>query len=252
MEFIPGVSCIVNQANLDPKSFGQTNLDSVLRLCLEFSLLLPEVVSVLLGMEMVPNQTYLSRIAATILIQSPAAEKRVFPRGLRFGHLFAKLLREVFLSYEGEQRFRRFSLYHPREIPDADTWEKTVQQRLHAIVNFWKDYENKPSKQTCISSMKKFTAELIRTNDGTGCLASNHATLIMGMLGLLSLWTIDFAVITAKAKPIEWINDNFTTEKPLKGAELDRFVANLSRSLQSLCPSLTFSLRIMFRLFSTD
>ena len=245
VEFIPGISCIVNQANLDPKSFGQTNLDSMLRLCLEFSLSLPEVVSVLLGMEMVPNQTYLSQIAATILIQSPVGEKCEFPRGSPFGRLFAKPLREVMLSYKGEQGFRRYSLYHPREIPNVDTWEKTVELRLHAIVNFWKDYENKPSKQMCISSMKKFTAELIRTNEGTGCLASNHATLIMGMLGLLPAWTIDFAVITAKAKPIEWINENFSMEKPLKGAELDRFVANLSRSLQAICPNLIFSLRTM-------
>lgn len=75
MEFIRGVTCIVNQANLDPKSFGQTNLDSVLRLCLEFSMSLPKIVSVLPGMEMVPNQIYLSCVAMLIMLQSTASEK---------------------------------------------------------------------------------------------------------------------------------------------------------------------------------
>ena len=40
--------------------------------------------------------------------------------------------------------------------------------------------------------MKKFT---------TNILASNHATLIMGMLSLLPPWTIDFAAITNKQNP---------------------------------------------------
>ena len=93
--------------------------------------------------------------------------------------------------------------------------------------------------------MKKFSADLTRTNAGTGCLASNHATLIMGMLGILPSWTIDFAVITAKAKPIDWINKNIAMEKPLKGAELDRFLASLARSLQAVFPNIKFSLRIM-------
>ena len=89
VKFIRSVPCIVNQANLDPKSFGQTNLDSALQLCLEFLLSLQEIVSLLLGMEMVPNQTYLSRVAALIMLQSPALEKHLFPRGPLFGHLFA-------------------------------------------------------------------------------------------------------------------------------------------------------------------
>ena len=93
--------------------------------------------------------------------------------------------------------------------------------------------------------MKKFSSNLTRTNAGTGCLASNHATLIMGMLGILPSWTIDFAVITAKAKPIDWINKNISMEKPLKGAELDRFLASLARSLQAIFPNIKFSLRIM-------
>ena len=36
-EFIPGVLCIVNQANLDPRLFGWANLDRILRLCMQFS-----------------------------------------------------------------------------------------------------------------------------------------------------------------------------------------------------------------------
>ena len=105
--------------------------------------------------------------------------------------------------------------------------------------------KKKPSKQDCICAMKKFSADLTRTNAGTGCLASNHATLIMGMLGLLPSWTIDFAVITAKAKPIDWINKNITMDKPLKGAELDWFLSSLARSLQAIFPDIKFSLRMM-------
>ena len=112
-EFIPGVPCYVNQTNLDPKSFGQTNLDSVLRLCLEFSLSLPEIVSVLLGMEMVPNQTYLSRVATLVMLQSPAADKRIFPRGPLFGRLFARILRGISISYKGRRQYRRYNHYDP-------------------------------------------------------------------------------------------------------------------------------------------
>ena len=104
MEFVPGVSCIVNQANLDPKSFGQTNLYSVLWLCLEFLLSLLEVVSVLLGMEMVPNQTYPSCIAATIMIQNPLTEKHEFPQELLFGRLFTKIIQEGFAVLQRRTR----------------------------------------------------------------------------------------------------------------------------------------------------
>ena len=184
-------------------------------------------------------------MATLVMLQSPATDKRIFPRGPLFGRLFARILRGISTSYKGRRQFRRYNHYDPRDIPDEETWENTVHLRVHSIINFWKDYENKPNKQICICAMKKFTADLARTNDGTGCLASNHATLLMGMLGLLPSWTIDFAVITPKAKPIDWINKNIPMEKPLKGTELDRFVASLARSLQAICPKLKFSLRIM-------
>ena len=48
-----------------------------------------------------------------------------------------------------------------------------------------------------------------------------------------------------KAKPIDWINKNITLEKPLKGAELDPFMASLARSLQVIFHNIKFSLRIM-------
>ena len=54
----------------------------------------------------------------------------------------------------------------------------------------------------------------------------------MGMLGLLPLWTIDFLVISDKAKPIDWFNKNMPVTKALKGAELDHFVANLGQLLK--------------------
>ena len=196
-------------------------------------------------MEMVPNQMYLSHVAALIMLQCPDLEKRLFPRGPLFGRLFALILCQVATTYTDWKTFCRYNHYGLRDIPDKETWLETVKLRLHMIIPFWKDYKRKLSKQGCICAMKKFTANLTRTNDGTGCLAGNHATLVMGMLGLLPSWTIDFAVITAKAKPIDWINKNITLEKPLKGAELDWFVASLARSLQVIFPNIKFSLRIM-------
>lgn len=80
---------------------------------------------------------------------------------------------------------------------------------------------------------------------GTGTLASNHVTLAMAMLGITPPWTADYAVITDKAKAVEWFNNNFAMKKRLKGVELDRFVSSLSRSLQQVCPSFRVTLRIM-------
>ena len=220
-------------------------MDSVVRLSLEFSLSFPEIVSLLLGMETLPHQTYLSRIATLIMIQSPNEEKKKFLRGSLFGRCFAQILQSVFNTNQGSAGFRRYNYYVPRALPSPETWEGIVDRRMHLIMNLWKDYPEWPSKQQAISVMKSFTRDIEKTNVGTGKLASNHVTLVMSMLGVTPPWTADFAVITDKAKSIEWFNNQFAMKKPLKGVELDRMVSSLSRSLQQLCPTIRFTLRLM-------
>ena len=220
-EFVEGIPCIVNPPNLDPSSFSQTNMDSVVRLSLKFSLSFPEIVSLLLGMETLPHQTYLSRVATLIMSQSPNDEKKKFPRGPLFGCCFAQILQSVFNTYQGLAGFRWYNYYVPRALPSSETWEGIVKRRMHMIMNLWKDYPERPSKQQAISVMKSFTRDIERTNVGTGKLASNHITLVMSILGITPPWTADFAVITDKAKSIEWFNNQFAMKKLLKGVELE-------------------------------
>ena len=116
---------------------------------------------------------------------------------------------------------------------------------MHLIFNLWKDYAEKPSNKQAAAVMKGFTKDLERTKQGTGTLASNHATLVMAMLGVTPPWTADFAVIEDNAKSVQWFNNNYPMKKPLKGVELERFVSSLSRSLQQLCPNIKVTLRMM-------
>ena len=158
---------------------------------------------------------------------------------------FAQILQSDFNTYQGPTGFRWCNYYVPCALPSPKTWEGSVDRRMHLIMNLWKDYPERPSKQQAISVMKSFTRDIERTNVGTGKLASNHITLVMSMLGIIPPWTADFAVITDKAKLIEWSNNQFAMKKQLKGVELDRMVSSLSGSLQQLFPTVKFTLHLM-------
>ena len=67
-EFVSGFPCVVNKPNIDPASYSQAVIDSCVRLASVFNLTYPEIVSVAMAWELVPNQTYFFRIASCAML----------------------------------------------------------------------------------------------------------------------------------------------------------------------------------------
>ena len=76
VEFIFRVCCIIDQATFDQNFFGKTTLESSLSFCWIF-LIHSQNHFCVFGMEMLPNQTFLSRLAVLMTILTSAWKRGV-------------------------------------------------------------------------------------------------------------------------------------------------------------------------------
>ena len=104
VEFIFRVCCIIDQATFDQNFFGKTTLESSLSFCWIF-LIHSQNHFCVFGMEMLPNQTFLSRLAVLMRQFLLLRGKGEFPTGPLFGQLFAKLLQSVEKLYASPKRW---------------------------------------------------------------------------------------------------------------------------------------------------
>lgn len=250
--YVPRFPSIRNPCNLDPLSYSLPVVESCCRLAVRFKLNALELMSLQLAAQCLPNTTLFHSVACRILLELPT--NRIpsdFRKGFGFGYYTMRIMMDEFHYYRDSgraQTFLRYNNYRQPPIPTRQQWEDKCALTFWYCLHVFSVYGKLTSAKQRAANYAVICNRLSEMWEGCGILAVTHSILQKCLLGLLPLWCLDLAVIGSENKSIKFFNEEFSSERKLKGAEVDRFVCTVSKRFEQKY-RIPFSVRILENFF---
>lgn len=248
IEYVPGFPTVRNPCNMDPTSYSLPVVDCVVRLFCHFNLSIPEVYSVQMAFQILPNTTIFFGIASQMLLNIPPSK---IPSSCRsrfgFGHLLANLIVNLFRTFResgSQQNFRRFNYYKEPSVPSRQKWEEICHDTTSYCLHVLAAYSGPAMDKVREDQYRKISRELSELWEGAGILVTSHSINQKACLGLLPAWCRDYAITDPTSRVVQYFNDEFELKKKLNATELRRFMKTLAQRFQ-VAFERTFTKRVL-------
>lgn len=241
--YLPGFQFIAKRCHTKTDSFYALYLHHTLCLYRHFSLTVPETISVMMCVMLMPNSAVFFAIASKILIRS--YDKHEKPAsGFNFGYLLDGVQKEAikhFLKTDTQYRsthWERFKDQRPKEVKikqlKQENWKFACYGFLKIVMRSNSHFnEEPPSGVTVYMGTMRAIGGLIK---GAGSLTATHVVRIAAHIGILPNWMAGMAKLEKHSKTVKWIVKKWPEYADQVQSEPQIFLESLTYFLQQENP----------------